>query len=43
MSNSTPVIRKRQLMRLSFGDYRTKMIEEERKFLNGISVTYPIV
>lgn len=32
MSTSTPFIRKRQVMRLSFGDYRAKIAEEEEKF-----------
>lgn len=32
MNNSAPLIKKRQLMRLTFGDYRAKMVEEERKF-----------
>lgn len=35
MSHSTPLVRKRQVMRLSFGDYRTKMAEEERKLSKG--------
>lgn len=32
MNNRTPLIKKRQLMRTTFGDYRTKMAEEERKY-----------
>lgn len=31
MSNSTSLVRKRQVMRLSFGDYRAKMAEQEKK------------
>ncbi|XP_060520340.1 UPF0488 protein CG14286 isoform X2 [Cylas formicarius] len=31
MSNKTPLVQKRQVMRLSFGDYRTKMALEEKK------------
>ncbi|CAG9864472.1 unnamed protein product [Phyllotreta striolata] len=31
MSNTAPVIKKRQVMRLSFGDYREKMAAEEKK------------
>lgn len=30
-SNTQPIIKKRQLMRTLFGDYRAKMAEEERK------------
>lgn len=31
MNNNAPMVKKRQVMRLSFGDYRTKMVEEEKK------------
>lgn len=31
MSNSTPLVKKRQVMRLSFGDYRAKMAAEDKK------------
>ncbi|XP_076264441.1 UPF0488 protein CG14286 [Rhynchophorus ferrugineus] len=31
MSNTAPLVKKRQIMRLSFGDYRAKMITEEKK------------
>lgn len=31
MSNSAPVIKKRQVMRLSFGDYRAKMAAENQR------------
>lgn len=31
MSNSTSIVKKRQVMRLSFGDYRAKMAVENRK------------
>ncbi|XP_072401230.1 UPF0488 protein CG14286 [Diabrotica undecimpunctata] len=31
MSNTAPLARKRQVMRLSFGDYRQKMATEEKK------------
>lgn len=30
-SKNAPIIKKRQVMRSSFGDYRTKMAEEEKK------------
>ncbi|XP_018573401.1 UPF0488 protein CG14286 [Anoplophora glabripennis] len=32
MSNSAPLVKKRQIMRLSFGDYRMKMAAEEKKY-----------
>lgn len=35
MSHSAPVIKKRQVMRLSFGDYRAKMAEEDKKITKG--------
>lgn len=35
MSNSTSLIKKRQVMRLSFGDYRAKMTEENKKHMPG--------
>ncbi|KAF5277011.1 hypothetical protein FQR65_LT16090 [Abscondita terminalis] len=31
MSKTTTIVKKRQVMRLSFGDYRSKMAEEERR------------
>ncbi|KAJ8944141.1 hypothetical protein NQ318_013325 [Aromia moschata] len=31
MSNSSTMVKKRQVMRLSFGDYRAKMTEEDKK------------
>ncbi|XP_066256233.1 UPF0488 protein CG14286 [Euwallacea similis] len=31
MSNEAPMVKKRQVMRLSFGDYRSKMLEDEKK------------
>lgn len=31
MSNSAPIVKKRQVMRLSFGDYRAKMAADEQK------------
>lgn len=31
-SGNQPIIRKRQLMRTTFGDYRAKMLEDERNF-----------
>ena len=34
-SNKTPYIKKRQIMRAAFGDYRQKMREEELKFNIG--------
>jgi hypothetical protein len=34
-SKNAPVIKKRQVMRSSFGDYRTKMAEEEKKLNKG--------
>lgn len=36
-SNSVALVQKRQIMRSTFGDYRSKMIEEEKKL--GKSVT----
>jgi hypothetical protein len=38
MNNSTPFIKKRQLMRLTFGDYRTKMMEEIKKMPKGLNI-----
>lgn len=35
MSNSAPVIKKRQVMRLSFGDYREKMAAESKRLGRG--------
>lgn len=35
MSNSTPIIKKRQVMRLSFGNYREKMAAEDKKLNLG--------
>lgn len=40
MSNTTPFIKKRQLMRVTFGDYRTKMLEESRKLSKGKKSKY---
>jgi hypothetical protein len=40
MNNSTPFIKKRQLMRLTFGDYRTKMMEETKKMPKGIYLLF---
>jgi hypothetical protein len=37
-SKNAPVIKKRQVMRSSFGEYRTKMAEEEKKLSKGLSV-----
>lgn len=34
-SNSQPMVKKRQLMQLSFGDYRRKMADEEKKLRVG--------
>ncbi|CAH0546195.1 unnamed protein product [Brassicogethes aeneus] len=34
MSNAAPMVKKRQVMRLSFGDYRAKMSAEEKKLRN---------
>lgn len=31
MNNAAPIIKKRQVMRLAFGDYRAKMAAEEKK------------
>ncbi|ENN78344.1 UPF0488 protein CG14286 [Dendroctonus ponderosae] len=31
MSNTAPIVKKRQVMRMSFGDYRTKMLEDEKR------------
>jgi hypothetical protein len=35
-SNSQPIIRKRQLMRTHFGDYRAKMATEEKKLAKSM-------
>ncbi|KDR10652.1 UPF0488 protein CG14286 [Zootermopsis nevadensis] len=43
-SKNAPIIKKRQVMRSSFGDYRTKMLEEEKKFNKAqerVSITAP--
>jgi hypothetical protein len=37
-SKNAPAIKKRQVMRSSFGDYRTKMAEEEKKLSKGLSL-----
>lgn len=34
-NNNQPVIRKRQLMRTHFGDYRAKMAAEEKKLVKS--------
>lgn len=34
-SNSQPMVKKRQLMQLAFGDYRRKMADEEKKLRVG--------
>lgn len=31
MNNATPFVKKRQLMRTHFGDYRAKMVKEGEK------------
>lgn len=36
-SNSAPLIKKRQIMRNTFGDYRQKMAEDERKLNKTVS------
>ncbi|CAH1968872.1 unnamed protein product [Acanthoscelides obtectus] len=38
MNNSAPLIKKRQIMRLSFGDYRAKMALEEKKSKNQMVI-----
>lgn len=38
LKGSAPLIQKRQLMRTSFGDYRTKMAAEEKKM--GLSMDF---
>ncbi|VEN37451.1 unnamed protein product [Callosobruchus maculatus] len=38
MNNSAPLIQKRQIMRLSFGDYRAKMALEEKKSKNQLVI-----
>lgn len=35
-NNSQPIIKKRQIMNLTFGDYRSKMADEEKKLSKGI-------
>lgn len=37
-SKNAPAIKKRQVMRSLFGDYRIKMAEEERKLSKGLYV-----
>lgn len=37
-SSNQPMIRKRQIMRLSFGDYRAKMAEEEKRLRLGLYI-----
>lgn len=39
MSNTTPLVQKRQTMRLSFGDYRSKMAAEDKKLSKGKTLT----
>lgn len=39
MSKTAPLIKKRQIMRLSFGDYRNKMAKEEKK-IQSFSVKF---
>ncbi|KAK9694780.1 protein of unknown function (DUF4615) [Popillia japonica] len=41
MSNSTSIVKKRQVMRLSFGDYRAKMAVENRKSNTAKLCDYP--
>lgn len=38
MSKTAPLVKKRQVMRLSFGDYRSKMKVEDKKLNKGISI-----
>jgi len=37
-SNTAPLVKKRQIMRNTLGDYREKMAEDERKFSKTVSV-----
>ncbi|XP_012060450.1 PREDICTED: UPF0488 protein CG14286 [Atta cephalotes] len=37
-SNTAPLVKKRQIMRNTLGDYREKMAEDERKFSKAVSV-----
>ncbi|KYN31048.1 hypothetical protein ALC56_14860 [Trachymyrmex septentrionalis] len=37
-SNTAPLVKKRQVMRNTLGDYREKMAEDERKFSKTVSV-----
>lgn len=37
-SSKTPVIKKRQVMRNKFGDYRSKMSQEEKSYKIGVSI-----
>lgn len=39
MSTSAPIIKKRQVMRMTFGDYRAKMEAENKKFQTQSSTT----
>lgn len=36
-SNTAPLVKKRQIMRNTLGDYREKMIEDERRFSKAVS------
>lgn len=36
-SNNVPLIKKRQIMRNTLGDYRERMVEDERKFSKTVS------
>lgn len=36
-SPKAPIAKKRQVMRATFGDYRSKMLQEEKKHLAGES------
>lgn len=39
-SKTQPLIKKRQLMQLALGDYRKKMIDEEKKLKKGMACYY---
>ncbi|XP_022914513.2 UPF0488 protein CG14286 [Onthophagus taurus] len=37
MSKTAPLVKKRQVMRMAFGDYRTKMLEEDKKNASAVA------
>lgn len=43
MSNATSLIKKRQVMRLAFGDYRAKMVAEEKNCKSQAKIKLAII